>query len=80
MVGEMFACLLLVVRAQDASTAIPVGLKILTTPRRTMDEKVTRPNPEAIAAGMRLPLSIRIFMSSVDLLAKAFTICPPGLK
>lgn len=36
-----------------------------------MDEKVTRPNPEAVAARMRLPLSVQFFMSLVDLLAKA---------
>lgn len=39
--GEMFAWLLLVVHAQGAGAATSIGLKILTSPRRPIDEKAT---------------------------------------
>lgn len=41
MVGEVLAWLLLIVHAEGASTAVSIGLEILTWPQRPMDENVT---------------------------------------
>lgn len=43
MVGKVFAWLLLVVHAQGASAAALIGLKILMSLQRPMDEKATNP-------------------------------------
>lgn len=50
-VGKMLAWLLMVVHAQGANTALPVGLKILTFLWRSMDEKVINLSQKLLQPG-----------------------------
>lgn len=47
----MLAWLLMVVHAQGANTALPVGLKILTLLWRSMDEKVINLSQKLLQPG-----------------------------